>query len=57
MALNDHGIYLARDEVDMKRRAQLKKMMMQHHVSIVVTDETVTTQTSLDWRWNNVNKQ
>jgi hypothetical protein len=57
MALNDHGICLPRDEAVMKGRAQLKKMMMPHHVSIVATDETVTTQTSLDRRWNNVNKQ
>jgi hypothetical protein len=34
----------SRDECVMKRRDQLKKMMMQHYVSIVATDETVTTQ-------------
>ncbi len=34
----------SRDESVMKRRDQLRKMMMQHYASIVATDETVTTQ-------------
>src|SRR5256885_16002577 len=34
----------SRDESFAKRRERLRKMMMQHYVSIVVTDETVTTQ-------------
>jgi hypothetical protein len=32
---------LAEDESVMKRRDQLRKMMMQHYASIVATDETV----------------
>jgi hypothetical protein len=34
----------SRDESVMKRRDQLRKMMMQHYACIVATDETVTTQ-------------
>jgi hypothetical protein len=47
----------SRDESIMKRRDQLKKIMIKHYVSIVATDETVTMQTSLERNWNNVNKQ
>jgi hypothetical protein len=34
----------SRDEATMKRRDQVRKMMVQHYASIVASDDTVTTQ-------------